>query len=554
MANYPLWKRLLVLGICLIGVVLTLPNFFYGRVEQANDARAAVERGAPLTPELEQAMALWPAWAPSRLVNLGLDLRGGAHVLVQVQTTDVHAEQLEGLWPDLRDKLRELRDQVGNVRRLDAGPEELRIRIGDPAGMEAAVAAAMEVARPVFSITGTGAREFEARAEGDQLVVTLTDAQKAALDQRTMQQSLEIIRRRVDEAGTREPSIQRQGADRILVQVPGVGSAQELLEIIGKTARLSFHAVANRTTDPNVQPGLDEMVLPSMDEPGVFYVVDRRAVVTGDQLVDSQPSFDQNGRPAVTFRFNPAGGAAFGQYTAENIGNPFAIVLDEQVISAPVIQAHIAGGSGIITGSFTPEESSQLAILLRAGALPAEITVLEQRTVGPELGADSIRSGGMAALVAFVGVMLFMIAVYGFFGVIASAGMVMNIVLLVALMTVLGATLTMPGIAGLVLSIGMAVDANVLIFERIREELKTARGPARAIDLGFEKASSPILDGNITTLIAAGILYAMGGGPVRGFGITLALGLLCSMFTAITLSRLMIATWYDWKRPKTVAI
>jgi preprotein translocase subunit SecD len=291
-----------------------------------------------------------------------------------------------------------------------------------------------------------------------------------------------------------------------------------------------------------------------MDEPGVFYVVDRRAVVTGDQLVDSQPSFDQNGRPAVTFRFNPAGGAAFGQYTAENIGNPFAIVLDEQVISAPVIQAHIAGGSGIITGSFTPEESSQLAILLRAGALPAEITVLEQRTVGPELGADSIRSGGMAALVAFVGVMLFMIAVYGFFGVIASAGMVMNIVLLVALMTVLGATLTMPGIAGLVLSIGMAVDANVLIFERIREELKTARGPARAIDLGFEKASSPILDGNITTLIAAGILYAMGGGPVRGFGITLALGLLCSMFTAITLSRLMIATWYDWKRPKTVAI
>ena len=324
---------------------------------------------------------------------------------MQVETQEVHAEQLEGLWPDLRDRLRDLRDQVGNVRRLDAGPEELRIRIGNPAGIDAAVAAATEVAKPVFSITGSGAREFEARADGDQLVVTLTEAQKTALDQRTMQQSLEIIRRRVDEAGTREPSIQRQGADRILVQVPGVGSAEELLQIIGKTARLSFHGVANRTTDPNVRPGLDEEVLPSMDEPGVFYVVDKRAVVTGEQLVDSQPSFDQNGRPAVTFRFNPSGGAAFGQYTAENIGNPFAIVLDDQVISAPVIQAHIAGGSGIITGNFSVDESTRLAILLRAGALPAEITVLEQRTVGPELGADSIRSGGMAALVAFVGVM-----------------------------------------------------------------------------------------------------------------------------------------------------
>jgi preprotein translocase subunit SecD len=283
-------------------------------------------------------------------------------------------------------------------------------------------------------------------------------------------------------------------------------------------------------------------------------LLERRAVVTGEQLVDAQPSFDQNGRPAVSFRFNPGGGAAFGAYTAQNIGNPFAIVLDEEVISAPVIQAHIAGGSGIITGSFTPEESTRLAVLLRAGALPAEIAVLEQRTVGPELGADSIASGGKAALAAFIGIIAFMVATYGLFGAIASFGMVMNIVLLIALMTLLGATLTMPGIAGLVLSIGMAVDANVLIFERIREEAKTARGPARAIVLGFEKAQSPILDGNITALIVAGILYAMGAGPVRGFGITLALGLLCSMFTAISLSRLLVSYWYDWRRPKTVAI
>ncbi len=277
-------------------------------------------------------------------------------------------------------------------------------------------------------------------------------------------------------------------------------------------------------------------------------------MVTGEQLVDSQPSFDQNGRPAVNFRFNASGGAAFGQYTAENIGNPFAIVLDNEVISAPTIQSHIAGGSGIITGSFTVEESTRLAILLRAGALPAEIVVLEQRTVGPELGANSIRSGVIAMVVAFAGIIGFMIFIYGFFGMIATVALLMNVVLTVALLAMLGATLTMPGIAGLVLGLGMAVDANVLIYERIREELRTARGPARAIDLGFEKAFSPILDGNVTTLIVALILFFMGAGPVRGFGITLSLGLICSMFTAISLSRLLIAIWFERRRPKTLAI
>lgn len=554
MLHFPLWKKIVVLGLCLLGVIIAFPNFLYQRVEGANDARTAIERGATPTPEMQAAMAGWPAFLPSELMNLGLDLRGGAHVLVQVKTAQVHGDELEGLWPGLRDKLRDLRDQVGSVRRLDSGPEELRIRIGTPAGMDAALQAAQEAARPVFSITGTGGRQYDVRAEGDQLVVTLTDAEKAALDQRTLQQSLEIIRRRVDETGTREPSIQRQGSDRILVQVPGIGSAEELLQVIGKTARLSFHPVVNRTTDPNPRAGLEEEVLPSMDEEGIYYVLEKHAVVTGEQLVDSQPSFDQNGRPAVTFRFNPAGGAAFGQYTAENIGNPFAIVLDNEVISAPVIQAHISGGSGIITGNFTPEESTRLAVLLRAGALPAEIRVLEQRTVGPELGADSIRSGAIAFGVAFVGIVGFMVLVYGFFGMVASFALLMNMVFLVALMSLLGATLTMPGIAGLVLSLGMAVDANVLIYERIREELRTARGPARAIELGFEKAFSPILDGNLTTLIVAVILYIMGSGPVKGFGITLALGLMCSMFTAITLSRLLISMWYERRRPKTLAI
>ena len=555
MLNFPVWKRILVIAVCVIGIVVCVPNAFYDRVERANDARAAVAAGEPETPELAAAIAGWPAFLPSKLINLGLDLRGGAHVLVEVQLADAQADRLEGLWPEVRDKLRDLRDQVGSVRRLDGPPQELRVRIGQPAGLQAALAAVESVSQPVFSITGAGARDFVARAEGtDEIVVTMSEPEIAAMNQRTMQQSLEIIRRRVDETGTREPSIQRQGADRILVQVPGIGSAEELLSVIGQTARLSFHPVVSRTSDATARPGLDEVIYPSLDEPGVFYVLERRAVVTGEQLVDSQPSFDQNGQPAVNFRFNPQGGAAFGRYTADNIGKPFAIVLDNEVISAPVIQSHIPGGTGIITGNFTPEDSSRLAILLRAGALPAEIRVLEQRTVGPELGADSISSGAMSAGVAFIGIIVFMVATYGLFGAIASVGMVMNIVLLVALMTVLGATLTMPGIAGLVLSIGMAVDANVLIFERIREEAKAARGPMRAIELGFDKAFSPILDGNLTALIVAVILYAMGGGPVRGFGITLALGLICSMFTAITLSRLMIGYWYDWRRPKTVTV
>jgi preprotein translocase subunit SecD len=349
--------------------------------------------------------------------------------------------------------------------------------------------------------------------------VSLTAAERAAIDERTMDQSLEIIRRRVDETGTREPTIQRQGADRILVQVPGIGSAEELMEIIGRTARLTFHPVVSRTSDPDTSPGLENVVYPSMDEAGVYYLLERRAVVSGEQLVDAQPAFDQNGRPAVNFRFNPQGGAAFGRYTAANIGNPFAIVLDGEVISAPVIQSHIPGGTGIITGNFTVEESTQLAILLRSGALPAEIRVLEQRTVGPELGQDSIEAGRIAAIVAMVAVLAFMAITYGTFGLIANVALIVNLTLVFALLTAIGATLTLPGIAGLVLTIGMAVDANVLIFERIREELKTAKGPARAIDQGFDKALSAIIDANVTTLIVAVILYVArlgAGARLRG--------------------------------------
>jgi len=551
----PLWQRILIIGACLIGMVVALPNLFYQRVETSNDARAALAAGAPETPELRHDAGLWPAFMPSRLLNLGLDLRGGAHVLVEVQVADAQADRLENLWPQLRDRLRDLRAQVGTVRRLDGPPTELRVRIGDPAGIDAALAAVSEISQPVFSLTGAATRDYLARAEGpDTIVVTLSESEIAAMNERTMQQSLEIIRRRVDETGTREPSIQRQGTDRILIQAPGFGSADELLGVIGQTARLSFHPVVGRASGADATPGLDEIVVPSIDEPGVWYTLERRAVVTGDQLVDSQPSFDQNGRPAVSFRFNSQGGAAFGRYTAENIGSPFAIVLDDEVISAPVIQSHIAGGSGIITGNFTPDEASRLAILLRAGALPARIAVLEQRTIGPELGRDAIDAGVVASVVAVLGVGGFMIASYGFFGAVACVALAINMALIIGLLTMLGATLTMPGIAGLVLTIGMAVDSNVLIFERIREELRTARGPARAIQLGFERATSSIVDANVTTLIVAVILYVLGSGPVRGFAVTLAFGVVGTIFTAVYVTQLMLAAWFDWRRPKTITV
>jgi preprotein translocase subunit SecD len=410
------------------------------------------------------------------------------------------------------------------------------------------------LARPVVSLTGAGATDLEVSSDGADLIVTLSDAERQATDDRTVQQSLEIIRRRIDEVGTREPTIQKQGADRILIQVPGLGSAQELKDIIGTTAQLTFQPVVGRAASADDHAGVGNEILPSLDEEGVFYILESAPVVTGEDLVDAQPTFDQNGRPAVSFRFNPSGARKFGDYTAENIGSPFAIVLDGEVISAPVIQSHIPGGSGIITGRFTVEESTQLAVLLRAGALPAKLEFLEERTIGPELGQDSIDAGKVATIVAFVAVLVFMALSYGLFGIFANIALIINVGLIFGLLSMIGATLTLPGIAGIVLTVGMAVDANVLVFERIREELRTAKGPARAIELGYEKALSAIVDANITTFITAVILYVMGSGPVRGFAVTLGFGILTSVFTAIFVTRLLIVIWFERRRPKKIEV
>jgi len=550
MLNTIFWKRLLIWSVCLWGLVVALPNAFYPQVERYNDAVALqAETGA-----VPSELAGWPSWLPSDLVSLGLDLRGGAHLLAEVQVEDVYAARMDALWPQVRDALRDVRDEVGPFRREEAAADELRIALSDPVGSEAALAAIRALASPVVSLTGAGQTDLDIHAERGVLSVTLSDAERAVTDERTVQQSLEIIRRRVDEVGTREPTIQRQGADRILIQVPGIGSASELKALIGTTARLTFHPVIGRaaSADAVAEPGT--LILPSLEDAGSFYRVDQTPVVSGDNLVDAKPMFDRNNRPAVSFRFDPTGARAFGDYTATHIGQPFAIVLDNEVISAPVIQSHIASGSGIITGQFTVEDSTELSVLLRAGALPAEMTFLEERTIGPELGQDSIDAGQRAAAIGMVAVIVFMVACYGSFGVMAVFALSLNMALLIAALSVIGATLTLPGIAGIVLTMGMAVDATVLIFERIREELRQGRSAGRAIELGFQRALSAILDSNITGLLTALIMFAIGSGAVRGFAVTLGLGLVTSMFTAIYVTRLIIQTWMRWRNPGSITL
>jgi len=553
MLHIDLWKRVLIWLVCAAGLVLAMPNAFYTRVEQSNDALAAIELGGE-TPELMEQAGQWPGWMPSSLVNLGLDLRGGAHLLAEVEVEDVYAARMQAMWPEVRDALKAERATIGTVRQQASKPDEIRVRIKQPEGMVRALEVVRGLARPIQTLSGIGSNDIEVRAEGDLIIVTLSDAEKIASDDRTVRQALEIVRRRIDEVGTREPTIQRQGADRILIQVPGIGSASELKRIIGTTAQLTFNPVVSRGSDPDAVAGVGNKLVPSLDEEGAYYIIEAAPVVTGEELTDAQPSFDQNGRPAVTFRFNTSGARKFGDYTRDNIGAPFAIVLDDEVISAPVIQAHIPGGSGIITGRFTVEETTNLAVLLRAGALPAGLTFLEERTIGPELGQDSIDAGKIATLVAFAAVLVFMGLSYGLFGLFANVALILNIALIFGLLSLIGATLTLPGIAGIVLTVGMAVDANVLVFERIREELKTARGPSRAIEQGYEKALSAILDANITTFITAVILFAMGSGPVRGFAITLGLGILTSVFTAIFVTRVMIVMWFEYRRPKEIEV
>ncbi|KFE35374.1 protein translocase subunit SecD [Thioclava atlantica] len=554
MLQISLWKRVLIAVIIAAGLVYAVPNLFYNRVATHNDAVAAETRTGSLTPEQQAAKAGWPDWLPSDIVNLGLDLRGGAQLLAQVNVDEVYKSRVDALWPEFRKALADERATLGSIRRLRADPGVLKIQIGNADQIQKAVQIAETLNAPVSSLTGVGQKTLKITTEGNDLVIQLSDAEKGATDDRTMQQSLEIVRRRIDAAGTREPTIVREGSDRILIQVPGASSAQEIKQLIGTTAKLTFNSVIGTTSNPNQATGANEEIVPSGDQKGLYYILDPVPVVTGEDLTDARPDTDQNGYPAVAFRFNASAARAFGDYTQNNIGKPFAIVLDNKVISAPTIQSHIPGGSGIITGRFTVKEATDLALLLRAGALPASMTFLEERTIGPELGADSIKAGKLAAGVGAALVVVFMIASYGLFGVFASVALGLNIALIFAIMSVIGSTLTLPGIAGIVLTMGTAVDANVLVFERIREELRIAKKPARAIELGYERAMSAIVDANVTTFLTAVILFVLGAGPVRGFAVTFLIGIITSVFTAIWVTRLFVSLWFARRRPKELVL
>ena len=546
MLKFPVWKILVILIPCLWGIYNFLPHFFYSQVEKFNDLK---KTGLEKTQTLPSDAELWYDWAPSNLVNLGLDLRGGAHVLVEVNLEDVYSERIQNFWPEIRKILRTIRQKIGSFSQENSILNDgLLINIDN----KDAINDAITILKNELS-SSVGVLKF-LNTENNSIKVSFDEQEKNKIDNQTMEQSLEIIRRRVDEAGTREPTIQKQGSRRILIQVPGLGSAEELLQLIGRTAKLTFHSVIKNKVSCQKKPASNTIIIKDLDDASNCLELEKRFVVSGSQLTNSQPSFDQNNRPAVSFQFNPVGGRKFGEYTKNNIGNPFAIVLDEQVISAPIIQSHIPGGSGIITGNFTVDESNRLAILLRAGALPATIKVLEQRTVGPELGADSIKSGKIASAIAGLLVLLFMFFSYGFFGLFANVGLIINIALIFSIMAYFSATLTLPGIAGIVLTIGMAVDANVLIFERMKEEIKTNKSLYRAIELGYEKALTSIIDANVTTFIAAIILFTLGSGPIKGFSITLGIGILTSVFTAVYLTRLLVSLYFRFTKPKVLKL
>lgn len=516
---YPRWKTWLILVLCAVGILFAAPNLMRDKMDRL------------------------PAWLQP--VNLGLDLQGGSHLLLEVDVGAVNKEQLTGLVEAARGALRDARIRYSDLG-VDGGA--MTVKLLDPAGYDQA--------REILRKVGGDDTTIDIAADG-RATVRYTEVAQKARAKLAVDQSIEIVRRRVDELGTREPTIVRQGEDRIVVQLPGLDDPERIKSLLGKTAKLTFHLVDGSVSPEEAQRGRvppGSVLMPSSDPKGPpNYVVRRKVEVGGDALVDAQPTFQTN-EAVVSFRFSAAGGKRFGDVTAQNVGRQLAIVLDEKVISAPVIREPILGGSGVISGSFTVQSANDLALLLRAGALPAPLTILEERTVGPDLGADSIKAGAIACAVSLVLVIIFMVVIYGLFGVFANIALLINLSLLVGVLSALGATLTLPGIAGIVLTLGMAVDANVLIFERMREESDNGRSVINAMVAGFDRAFITILDSQLTTLVAGILLFQFGTGPVRGFAVTLTVGLATSMFTAIWVTRLMLQAWARSRKPTTMPI
>ena len=527
------WKIIAVTLSVIFGVLFTLPN---------------------LLPQ--KTLDALPGWLPKQKLNLGLDLQGGSYLLYEVDTAALRVERLTNLVEDARTTLRgeqiafgELGEANGvvNVRIAEAG------KVGDAVAL-----LRRELGAPLAG--ALGGKDVMVSSKGDQRIEIAFVPEAAKADaSKAVDQSIETIRRRIDSLGTKEPTITRQGTNRIVIQAAGESDPEKLKAVVGKTAKLTFQMVDETVTEEEMAAGRippGSVIVLSEDGYAPAYVLKKRALVSGDDLVDAGQAFDsQTGGAVVSFRFGGPGARKFGDATARNVGKRFAIVLDNKVISAPNIQGPITGGSGQITGNFTPESASELALLLRSGALPAPLKVEQQSTVGAELGADAVKAGAISTLVAFVTIVVFMLLSYGFlFGGISVVALIINGMMIVAAMSITQASLTLPGIAGLILTLAVAVDANVLIYERMRDEARAGRSPIMAAEAGFSRAMGTIIDANVTTLVAAAIMFVFGAGPVRGFAWTLSIGVFTSVFTAVMVSQIFIGWWFRATRPKKLPI
>jgi len=538
MLQVSLWVRVIVAAILLGAVLVVMPMLLPDSVRSRLPA----------------------AWG-NLSVTLGLDLQGGSDMLLEVQLDEVQKDKIESMLIDLRHNLRKAGIAIGKA---SITSDSVTIQITNHGDVEQAhgIADSLNPSAGGGVLSGVSRQYDVSVSADDRITMHMTDAYKKQAQNDIVSQSMEVVRKRIDELGTREPSIERQGDDRIVVQVPGLRDPTHLLTILQTTAKMTFQLVDESADVSAAQKGVvpigSELLEQQVRKGGAKLppiVVYRRVLVAGDRLTDAQSGFDQQtGRPDVSFKFDSVGAKEFGDVTKDNVGHLFAIVLDKKIITAPRIDGVILGGSGQITGSFTPQEATDLAVMLRAGALPAPLKPINQRTVSATLGSDSIVAGRYSTLAGLFLVMLFMIGRYGLFGVFADIALTFNLILLVAILTLLGATLTLPGIAGIVLTMGMAVDANVLIYERIREEQRNGRGMIASIDAGFRRAMATIVDANATHLIASLILFELGSGPVRGFAVTLGLGIITSFFTAVMVTRLIVVMWLVLRRPKVLAI
>ena len=516
MKNYPIWKSFTVLSLVLLGIIFAIPSIIYDENSEN--------------------------WYLKNKINLGLDLQGGSYLLLEVQLDVLYKEELE----NFADSVRLIsRDQAAKIEQIDIQENDVIVTFSN-------INKIQDIRDSFFQMY----RGVSLQINNNRLNIKLDDDYKKIIQDSAIKQSLEIVRKRIDESGTKEPLIQRSGKKRILLQLPGVKDPERIKDLLGKTAKLTFHIVDDENTSAlnnNLAPFGKIIVLDIYDEK-IKYLLNKRAVVGGENLVDAKGSFDQTEGHAVSFRFDTEGAQKFGKVTTNNIGKRMAVVLDGVVITAPRISSAITGGSGIITGNFNAQEASDLAVLLRAGALPAPLEIVEERSVGAGLGADSIAAGQTAAIIGMVLVCVFMILIYGIFGALANVSLIVNLFIIISLLGTIGATLTLPGIAGIVLTIGMAVDANVLIFERIKEESLKQTKVFQIVKNGFDRAMSTILDANITTLIAAVLLFAFGSGPIRGFSITLSLGVIASMFTALMLTNFLVYMYLSFTNKKELKL